>query len=46
MVACLQLWNSAPILASDAEDRMGFIMVMDAKIALLIVVLLMSAAPM
>jgi hypothetical protein len=33
-------------LASEAEDKTGFIMVVDASIALLIAVLLMSAVPM
>jgi hypothetical protein len=33
-------------LALEAEDKTSFIMVVDADIALLIVVLLMSAAPM
>jgi hypothetical protein len=46
MVACFQLWNSTPISASDAEDSTGFIIVVDARIALLIVVFLMSAVPM
>jgi hypothetical protein len=46
MVAGLQLWNSMPISASDADDRVGFIIVVDARTALLIVVLLMSDAPM
>jgi hypothetical protein len=46
MAAFLELSKSAPISASNTDDNTGFIIVVDARIALLIVVSAMSAAPM
>jgi hypothetical protein len=43
MAVFLELSKSAPISASNADDNTGFIIVMDARIVLLIVVSAMSA---